>query len=40
MAFQGPNNLGVAGALSVIVLAALIVINIVQIRAFSKKVED
>jgi len=40
VAFQGPNNLGVAGALSVIVLAALIVINIVQIRAFSKKVED
>ncbi|KQM16498.1 ABC transporter permease [Plantibacter sp. Leaf171] len=40
VAFQGPNNLGVAGALSVLVLAALIVINIVQIRAFSKKVED
>ncbi|SDZ50604.1 carbohydrate ABC transporter permease [Herbiconiux ginsengi] len=40
VAFQGPNNLGVAGALSVIVLAALVVINIVQIRAFSKKVED
>ncbi|MGK9148113.1 sugar ABC transporter permease [Plantibacter flavus] len=40
VAFQGPNNLGVAGALSVIVLAALIVINIVQIRAFSKKAED
>jgi multiple sugar transport system permease protein len=40
MAFQGPNNLGVAGALSVLVLAGLVVINIVQIRAFSKKVED
>ncbi|HXH34038.1 MAG TPA: sugar ABC transporter permease [Plantibacter sp.] len=40
VAFQGQNNLGVAGALSVIVLAALIVINIVQIRAFSKKAED
>jgi len=40
VAFQGQNDLGVAGALSVIVLAALIVINIVQIRAFSKKVED
>ena len=40
VAFQGPNNLGVAGALSVIVLGALIVINIVQIRAFSKKVDD
>ncbi|SMG25287.1 carbohydrate ABC transporter permease [Agreia pratensis] len=40
VAFQGPNNLGVAGALSVIVLAALVIINIVQIRAFSKKAED
>jgi multiple sugar transport system permease protein len=40
IAFQGPNNLGVAGALSVIVLGGLILINIVQIRAFSKKVED
>ncbi len=40
VAFQGPNNLGVAGALSVIVLGGLILINIVQIRAFSKKVED
>ena len=34
VAFQGPNNLGVAGALSVIVLIALIVINIFQLRAF------
>jgi multiple sugar transport system permease protein len=40
VAFQGPNNLGVAGALSVIVLLGLIVINIVQLRAFSRKVED
>ena len=34
VAFQGQNDLGVAGALSVIVLLALVVINIVQIRAF------
>jgi multiple sugar transport system permease protein len=40
VAFQGQNDLGVAGALSVIVLAALVVINIVQIRAFSRKAED
>jgi multiple sugar transport system permease protein len=40
VAFQGPNDLGVAGALSVIVLLALVVINIAQIRAFSRKAED
>jgi multiple sugar transport system permease protein len=40
VAFQGPNDLGVAGALSVIVLAALVIINIVQIRAFSRNAED
>jgi multiple sugar transport system permease protein len=40
VAFQGPNNLGVAGALSVIVLLGLVAINIVQIRGFSKKVDD
>jgi len=40
VAFQGPNDLGVAGALSVIVLLALIVINIAQIRAFGRKAED
>ena len=40
VAFQGPNNLGVAGALSVIVLLALVVINIAQIRAFGRKAED
>ena len=34
VAFQGPNNLGVAGAISVIVLIALVVINIFQLRAF------
>lgn len=34
VAFQGMNNLGVAGALSVIVLVALVVINFAQLRAF------
>ncbi|KQT02191.1 carbohydrate ABC transporter permease [Cellulomonas sp. Leaf395] len=34
VAFQGPNDLGVAAALSVIVLAALVLINVVQLRAF------
>jgi multiple sugar transport system permease protein len=34
VAFQGQNSLGIAGALSVIVLLALIVINAVQLRAF------
>ena len=33
VAFQGQNDLGVAGALSVIVLLALVVINIAQLRA-------
>ncbi|GLK15778.1 carbohydrate ABC transporter permease [Herbiconiux flava] len=37
VAFQGPNNLGVAAALSVIVLAALVIINIAQIRVFNDK---
>ena len=39
VAFQGPNNLGVAAALSVIVLAALVVINVFQIRMFNDKEE-
>jgi multiple sugar transport system permease protein len=30
------NDLGVAGALSVIVLIALVVINVVQLRAFAQ----
>ena len=34
VAFQGQNDLGVAGALSVIVLLALVLINVVQLRAF------
>jgi multiple sugar transport system permease protein len=36
MAFQGPNNLGLAAAFSVMVLVALIVINIAQLRAFRR----
>jgi multiple sugar transport system permease protein len=36
MAFQGMNDLGVAGALSVIVLLALVAINVLQIRAFAQ----
>lgn len=36
VAFQGMNDLGVAGALSVIVLVALVVINVVQLRAFAQ----
>ena len=34
MAFQGQNDLGVAAALSVLVLLALVVVNVVQLRAF------
>ncbi len=34
VAFQGQNDLGAAAALSVIVLAALILINVLQLRAF------
>lgn len=34
VAFQGQNDLGVAAAISVIVLGALILINAVQLRAF------
>jgi multiple sugar transport system permease protein len=34
VAFQGQNDLGVAAAISVIVLVALIVINALQLRAF------
>jgi multiple sugar transport system permease protein len=40
MAFQGQNDLGVAGALSVIVLVALVVVNIVQIRSFGRSAES
>jgi multiple sugar transport system permease protein len=34
VAFQGQNNLGIAAALSVIVLVVLVVLNAVQLRAF------
>lgn len=40
MAFQGQNDLGVAGALSVIVLIALVAINIFQLRAFRRPDES
>ena len=40
VAFQGQNNLGIAGALSVLVLLALIVINIAQLRAFRRPEES
>jgi multiple sugar transport system permease protein len=40
VAFQGQNNLGIAAALSVIILAALIVINIFQLRAFRRPDES
>ncbi|MFB8146747.1 carbohydrate ABC transporter permease [Microbacterium sp. NPDC056003] len=40
IAFQGQNNLGIAAALSVIVLLALIVINVVQLRAFNRPEEE
>lgn len=40
VAFQGQNNLGVAGALSVLVLLALIVINFFQLRAFRRPDES
>jgi multiple sugar transport system permease protein len=39
VAFQGQNNPGIAAALSVIVLLALIIINVVQLRAFRKPEE-
>ena len=35
VAFQGQNDLGVAAALSVMVLVALVVINVLQLRASS-----
>ncbi len=40
VAFQGQNNLGIAGALSVIVLVALFIINIAQIRSFRRTPEE
>lgn len=40
VAFQGQNNLGIAAALSVIVLLALIAINVFQLRAFRRPDEN
>jgi multiple sugar transport system permease protein len=40
IAFQGQNNLGIAAALSVMVLLALIAVNAVQLRAFRRSEED
>jgi multiple sugar transport system permease protein len=40
VAFQGQNDLGVAGALSVLVLIALVIINIGQLRAFRPADEE
>ncbi|MBS1906459.1 MAG: sugar ABC transporter permease [Actinobacteria bacterium] len=40
VAFQGQNSLGIAGALSVIVLLALIVINVFQLRLFRSPDEN
>jgi multiple sugar transport system permease protein len=40
IAFQGQNDLGVAGALSVIVLIALVAINVAQLRAFRRTDES
>jgi multiple sugar transport system permease protein len=37
VAFQGQNDLGVAAALSVLVLAVLVLINIAQLRAFREE---
>lgn len=40
VAFQGQNNLGIAAALSVLVLIALIIINVFQLRAFRRPDES
>ena len=40
VAFQGQNDLGVAAAISVIVLLALVIINIAQIRSFGRAPEE
>jgi len=40
VAFQGQNNLGIAAALSVLVLLALILINVFQLRAFRRPEES
>jgi multiple sugar transport system permease protein len=40
VAFQGQNDLGVAAALSVLVLGALVLVNILQLRAFRRPEEQ
>jgi multiple sugar transport system permease protein len=40
VAFQGQNDLGVAAALSVIVLLALVLINVLQLRAFRRAPDE
>ena len=40
VAFQGQNDLGIAAAISVIVLVALVIINIAQIRSFRRAPEE
>lgn len=40
VAFQGQNDLDIAGALSVIVLVVLVLINLLQLRAFRSPDED
>ena len=40
VAFQGQNDLGVAAALSIVVLVVLVVVNVVQLRAMRTGQED
>ena len=40
MAFQGQNDLGIAAALSIVVLVVLVVVNVVQLRAMRTGQED
>jgi multiple sugar transport system permease protein len=40
VAFQGQNDLGVAAALSVLVLGVLVLVNVLQIRAFHRPEES
>jgi multiple sugar transport system permease protein len=40
VAFQGQNDLGVAAALSIVVLVVLVVVNVAQMRAMRTSQED
>ena len=40
VAFQGQNDLGVAAALSIVVLVVLVVVNVAQMRAMRAGQED